>query len=371
MNDLAARRRFFAEEIEAICNLQTPALVDALAAVPRERFLPPGPWTILSLNDYMPGAVTTSRVTPDADPKRVYHNIGIAIDASRHLFNGHPATLAGWVDALALTPGARVLHVGCGLGYYTAVMAHCVGPAGRVVAVEVDDALAAGARTNLASLEWVDVRVGDGTSVDGGSFDAILVNAGVTHPEAAWLDALAPPDGRLILPLTCAIGAMGPIGKGFVIKLSKRVDTFDAAIVTMVAIYSAIGIRDPELNNRLGGGTGPRRRPPSEIVSDDPKCWGWFHDDAEHHVRCMYEGMYWRRNDIARERSGREQLEGEVEGVLASTAVLVHGVAEASDDVDVLEPQRAEVDRRVGDRAQQQERAQLADDLQRQVHRRR
>jgi protein-L-isoaspartate(D-aspartate) O-methyltransferase len=251
MSDLADRRRFFAEEIEAVCNLRTSVLVDALATVARERFLPPGPWTVLSIADYMPGTVTTPRMTPDADPKRVYHNIGIAIDRSRQLFNGQPATLAVWVDALGLTPGARVLHVGCGLGYYTALIAHCVGPSGRVLAVEIDDALAAGARANLASLGWVDVRQGDGIGIEGESFDAILVNAGVTHPEPAWLDALAP-DGRLVLPLTCAIGAMGPIGKGFVIKLSKRVDTFDAAIVTMVAIYSAIGIRDPEMNSRLG-----------------------------------------------------------------------------------------------------------------------
>jgi protein-L-isoaspartate(D-aspartate) O-methyltransferase len=158
---------------------------------------------------------------------------------------------AVWIDALGLTPGARVLHVGCGLGYYTAVMAHCVGPAGRVVAVDIDEALAASARANLASTPWVDVRAGDGRQVDGESFDAILVNAGVTHPETTWLDALTA-DGRLLLPLTCAIGAMGPIGKGVVIQLTKRVDTFDAAIVTMVAIYSAIGIRDPDMNNRLG-----------------------------------------------------------------------------------------------------------------------
>jgi protein-L-isoaspartate(D-aspartate) O-methyltransferase len=202
VNSLTDRRRFFAEEIEAICNVQTPTLVDALATVARERFLPPGPWTFLSLTDYLPGSVPTPRVTPDADPKRVYHNIGIAIDGSRQLFNGHPATLVPWVDALALKPGTRVLHVGCGSGYYTALMAHCVGASGRVVAVEIDDALARSARANLGSMGWVDVRQGDGTGIDGESFDAILVNAGVTHPEASWLDALSP-DGRMVVPLTC------------------------------------------------------------------------------------------------------------------------------------------------------------------------
>ena len=43
MMDLSSRRRFFAEEIEAICNLKTPCLVEALASVPREAFLSPGP----------------------------------------------------------------------------------------------------------------------------------------------------------------------------------------------------------------------------------------------------------------------------------------------------------------------------------------
>jgi protein-L-isoaspartate(D-aspartate) O-methyltransferase len=277
MSELSAYRRFFAEEIEAVCNLHTPLLVDALAAVLRERFLPPGPWTVLSLSDYMPGTVTTPRVTPDADPKRVYHNVGIAIDASRQLFNGHPATLATWVDALGLTSGARVLHVGCGLGYYSAVMAHCVGPTGRIVAVEIDETLAANARANLASMAWVDVRHGDGLGIVGESFDAILVNAGVTHPQREWVDALAP-EGRLVLPLTCAIGPMGPIGKGFVVKLSRRQDLFDASVVTMVAIYSAIGLRDPELNTRLGEAM---RRVPfpritrlrRDVHDQSPSCW--------------------------------------------------------------------------------------------------
>ena len=45
--------------------------------------------------------------------------------------------------ALGLAPGKRVLHIGTGAGYYTAVMAHAVGREGRVLGIEVDDALAA------------------------------------------------------------------------------------------------------------------------------------------------------------------------------------------------------------------------------------
>src|SRR6185503_17035561 len=125
--DLDLRRRFFAEEIEAVCKLQSPALVDAFAAVPRERFLPPGPWTVLA-ESALGLSLPRTRMTPDADPARICHNIAVAIDPARQLFNGQPGTLAVWIDALDLGPGARVLHIGCGLGYYTAVMAHCVGP---------------------------------------------------------------------------------------------------------------------------------------------------------------------------------------------------------------------------------------------------
>src|SRR5919198_4137946 len=116
--DLNLRRRFFAEELEAVCKLQSAALVDAFAAVPRERFLPPGPWTVVASPDLGLASVTT-RTTEDADPARVCHNIAVAIDPARQLFNGQPGTLAIWMDALDLAPGARVLHVGCGLGYYT------------------------------------------------------------------------------------------------------------------------------------------------------------------------------------------------------------------------------------------------------------
>src|SRR5262245_34905852 len=142
MIDLAQYRRFFAEEIEAVAKVQTPAVVEALATVPREQFLRPGPWTVLADADFMAGTASRTRTTPDADPRRVYHNIVVAIDPSRQLFNGQPGTLTAWIDALALAPGARVLHVGSGLGYYTAILAQAAGSSGRVLAYEVDELLA-------------------------------------------------------------------------------------------------------------------------------------------------------------------------------------------------------------------------------------
>ena len=146
MSDLSAQRRFFAEEIQVVSNLQSTAVISALSTVARERFLPPGPWTIRGEADFQ----AAPRQTPDADPRHVYHNVAVAIDPARMLFNGAPGLLAMVIDALALRAGDRVLHIGTGLGYYTALIAECVGASGRVVGLEVDAALAADARANLA-----------------------------------------------------------------------------------------------------------------------------------------------------------------------------------------------------------------------------
>jgi len=289
MKDLDLRRRFFAEELEAICNFRSPGLVDAFAAVPRERFLAPGPWTVLGDGggDMMMGGPPRTRTTPDADPARLYHNIAIGIDLSRQLFNGQPGTLAAWIDLLDLSPGARVLHVGCGLGYYTAVMAHAVGSTGRVLGLDVDGPLAEAARGNLAPFPWVEVRHVDGASAEFDEvFDAILINAGVTHPLGAWLRALAP-KGRMILPLTGTIPGMGAtIGKGVTWLLTRQDDvTLSTRPIGVVAIYSAIGVRDEDLNARVGKALmgGPMQWAAVKHVrldTHDPGESCWLHGDG-------------------------------------------------------------------------------------------
>jgi protein-L-isoaspartate(D-aspartate) O-methyltransferase len=281
--EIELRRRFFAEELEAVCKLRTPALVEAFAHVPRDQFLPPGPWTVLSDSgeSYMMGSGVRTRLTPDADPARVHHNIAVAIDADRQLFNGQPATLGIWIDALDLQRGARVLHVGSGLGYYTAVMGECTGRTGRVLAFEVDEALAGEAARRLGTRPWIEIRHGDASGPLNETFDAILVNAGVTHPLDSWLDALAP-GGRLMLPLTTTMPAMASaLGKGLVFLLSKDdAGAFAARVITVVAVYSALGIRDPKLNDDIGRAlmAGPGRWTAITRLRRDPhepeaSCW--------------------------------------------------------------------------------------------------
>jgi protein-L-isoaspartate(D-aspartate) O-methyltransferase len=274
MSALREQRRYFAEELEAVCGLRTPALVDAFASVPREAFLPPGPWLIRSETDYLSGA---PRHTPDADARRVCHNVAVAIDPARQLFNGAPSLLGTFIDRLGLEPGQRVLHVGCGLGYYSAVMARCVGPSGRIVAVDVDGQLAASARENLASFSNVTVLQGDGSESSDLTYDSILVNCGVTHPLPVWLDALRH-GGRMILPVTAAMPQMGGIGKGPLLMLTRRETDFEAKLVTVVAIYSAVGIRDAALNDRIGKalmkGQFPRlNRLRRDAHDESPDCW--------------------------------------------------------------------------------------------------
>ena len=70
----------------------------------------------------------------------------VAIDETRGLNNGQPSLWASLFDQLDLKPGERVIHVGAGAGYYSAILAEIVGSTGRVRALEIDPGLAERAR---------------------------------------------------------------------------------------------------------------------------------------------------------------------------------------------------------------------------------
>ena len=251
---LAAYRRFYAEEIAAVTAIRSRALIDAFAKVPREDFLGPGPWQIGGLD--MMAAQVKYCETEDADPCRIYHNLVVVIDRERNLNNGHPGTLAAWIDKLQLAPGEHVVHIGAGLGYYTAILAEMVGRSGHVTGIEVDADLARRARQSLAPWPNVELITGDGGEFDPGSVDAIFVNAGVTHPQALWLDRLKD-GGRLLIPLTFDVG--GGIGKGVMMLVQREGERYSARLVSLVMIYSSPSIRNAEMNATIARQIGSKK----------------------------------------------------------------------------------------------------------------
>jgi len=192
--ELKIIRRAFAKQVMAACGIRNPRVEAAFAAVAREDFLGPGPWQIVRWGGGY-------RATPDPDPVYLYTDDVIGILPERNLNNGQPSLHAALIAAAAPQPGEHVVHVGAGVGYYTAILAELVGATGRVTAIEFDGELAARATANFAQTPHVRVVHGDGTRIVFEPVDVIYVNAVATRPADAWLDRLKE-GGRLILPLT-------------------------------------------------------------------------------------------------------------------------------------------------------------------------
>jgi protein-L-isoaspartate(D-aspartate) O-methyltransferase len=239
-------RAFYAHEIRFAATVTTPRLVEAYARVPREKFLGPPPWQVSSPEARALSAAglrESSYVTVN-DPRDLYHNVVVVLDRAKDINNGQPSALASWIDALALRPGDRAFHLGCGVGYYTAIIAEVVGPSGSVVALELQSDLAARAKENLAPYTNVDVQQGDGAAFDPGPCDAMFVNCGVTHPQTIWLERLRD-QGRLVVPFTMALNPQ--TGQGVMTKILREPAGYSAAMVNPVGIFSGGSLRDPAL----------------------------------------------------------------------------------------------------------------------------
>jgi protein-L-isoaspartate(D-aspartate) O-methyltransferase len=269
---LEQARRWYAEELRFVAHLGDQRVVDAFAAVPRERFVGAGPWRIYDVD----GVGYWS--TPDADPRHLYHNVLVALDESTGLNTGQPSLWAYHFDRLAIKEGHRVLQVGCGSGYFTAILAEIVGPSGKVLGLEVESRLAAQAQANLVPWPHASARLVDGIVPIEGKWDAVIAFAGATAPPAAWLDALAD-RGRALIPMT------GPERWGFMLRLDRKGRGLAARSAGRVGFFPCVGARNDKeaamLSFALGDVAGHQalkslRRDPHRR---DDTCWlhgeGW------------------------------------------------------------------------------------------------
>jgi protein-L-isoaspartate(D-aspartate) O-methyltransferase len=195
--ELAIIRRAFARQMLCLAGANDDSnLREAFSAIKREKFLGPSPWKIV-----LPAVGYADLV--DADPAIVYQDVLFGLSPERGVNNGSPSLHARWMHAANIKPGERVVHIGAGSGYYTAILAHLVGAHGRVTAVEFDPKLADAARRNLSDLRNVTVVQGDGADWPAEPADCVYVNYCVGRPALPWLDQLSAA-GRLLFPLGVA-----------------------------------------------------------------------------------------------------------------------------------------------------------------------
>ena len=130
-----------------------------------------------------------------------------------------PYMVAVMTEVLAPQPTDRVLEIGTGSGYQTAILARL---AARVVSIERHAVLAARAKAVLDSLAItnVEVHVGDGTEgrPEDAPFDRILVTAGAPAVPDSLRQQLAD-GGRLVIPV-------GPSGFQHVTIVERRGDQY-------------------------------------------------------------------------------------------------------------------------------------------------
>jgi len=178
-----ARHRALIDALRDAGHITTPRVEAAFRAIPRHIFLPDAPLETVYANDAIP--------TKKRD--------GVAISSS-----SQPTVMAVMLEQLDLQPGQRVLEVGAGTGYNAALMAHIVGGAGRVVAIDIDDDIVADARAHVAAagVDNVEVVRGDGADgyPDAAPYDRIILTVGAWDIAPAWVAQLEH-GGRLLLPL--------------------------------------------------------------------------------------------------------------------------------------------------------------------------
>jgi protein-L-isoaspartate(D-aspartate) O-methyltransferase len=173
--DLAAPRDAMVDTQIAARGIRDAAVLTAMRRVPREAFI------AAQLRD------------------QAYDDTPLPIDEGQTI--SQPYIVALMLEAAAIRPGDRVLEVGAGSGYASAVaslLAH------HVDAIERHAGLAEGARERLARLGYDNVAVhcadGSGGWPEGAPVDAILVAAGGPRVPPALREQLAA-SGRLVMPV--------------------------------------------------------------------------------------------------------------------------------------------------------------------------
>ncbi|MFF8618204.1 methyltransferase, FxLD system [Streptomyces sp. NPDC015350] len=233
--EAALLRARMADAVMAEGWAQCPQVEAALREVPRHRFVPEVPLEQAYDNDL---AVVTVR-----------NSSGAALSSVSAVW-----LQADMIESLQLEPGAVVYEAGSG-GYNAELLAHVVGPGGRVVTGDIDEYVVRRARRFTAEAGSGRVSIVHGDAAHGapahlvprGGFDAIMVTYSCWDIAPAWREQLAE-GGRLVLPLELG-------GYTRAITFQRQGDVLVARRFTHCGFVPAQGVhaRSTPTVNLLGG----------------------------------------------------------------------------------------------------------------------
>lgn len=216
MMDEARLRARLADRLATGGCLRTQIWRDAVEAVPRHVFLRDGFFERVD----GPGPTAWRPVMPDDAEwlDRVYEDeslvtqiagtvvprdIGGAIMRAPTSSSTMPSLVVRMLEKLRIEDGDRVLEVGTGTGYSTALLCHRLGD-DRVTSVEVDPEVAGRARAALGGCGWTpELVVGDGLAGHraGAPYDRVIATCGALTVPQAWIDQTRP--GGTVLATVC------------------------------------------------------------------------------------------------------------------------------------------------------------------------
>ena len=143
--------------------------------------------------------VERHRFIPSQDPQEAHLDTALAIGHGQTI--SQPTVVAHMTEALKPGPEDRVLEIGTGCGYQTAILAQI---AREVFTIEILRPLANQSRELLEELNYnnIQFRLGDGYSgwPEAAPFDKIIVTAAPPEVPQPLLDQLKP-GGRMTIPV--------------------------------------------------------------------------------------------------------------------------------------------------------------------------
>jgi len=165
--------------------LETPRIIDAFKVIDRANFMPGHMKMLAGLNQALP----------------IGHGQTIS----------QPLVVAFMLEQLSPQKGDKVLDVGSGSGWTTALLSHIVGPEGKVIGIEIVPELKEFGEKNTAKYNFVEKGIAEFVCTDGSQgykkeapFERILASASGKEMPEAWGEQLRV-GGRIVAPLKSSI----------------------------------------------------------------------------------------------------------------------------------------------------------------------